>query len=128
LVSKPYDWLVTNIRLEAYNGLHLAYLAKVTQQPTKILIYSDEADLLLAREAQRLGAFYEPRDTIRQSLPGYLSSTLPSSDRRDVAIPDRRATFRGGRRSSDFERLPDPEAVRQTDLPRAPAVRVFRER
>jgi hypothetical protein len=28
LVSKPYDWVVTNLRLGAYNGLHRAHLPK----------------------------------------------------------------------------------------------------
>ena len=45
------------------------------------------------------------RKAIVRSLPAYLTTPLPASDRRDVAIRDRRLAFRGGRRSSDFERF-----------------------
>lgn len=111
LLGIPYDWLVTNIRLHAYNGLHLAYLAKVTRLPTRILVYGDAADLLLAREAQHLGAFYESRASIAKSLAGYLTSPLPPNDRRDVAAHDRRGAFRGGRRSADVPFSREPATV-----------------
>ena len=101
LLSAPYDWLVTNIRVQAYNGLHLAYLAKVSNRPIRILVYGDTDDLILAREAQQLGAFYESRKSIVNSLAGYLTCLLPSRDRRDAAVHDRRLAVRGGRRSAD---------------------------
>lgn len=101
LLAGRYDWLVTNIRLEAYNGLHLAYLANLTARPIRILVYGDRADLPLAREAQRLGAFFEPRACIAEALPRYLCTELPTSDRRAASRPDRRTIFRGGRRRGD---------------------------
>ena len=106
LLTGGYDWLVTNIRLEAYNGLHLAYLANLTARPIRILVYGDRADLPLAREAQTIGAFFEPRTCIADSLPGYLSTELPPSDRRAAYRPDRRTSFRGGRRSGDLPSWP----------------------
>ena len=36
VIAMPYDWLITNIRLQAYNGLHLAYLARMSQRPINI--------------------------------------------------------------------------------------------
>ena len=42
MIAMPYDWLITNIRLQAYNGLHLAYLAKMTHRPINILVYGDD--------------------------------------------------------------------------------------
>ena len=113
LRREPYSWLVTNIRLQAYNGLHLAYLARMSTRDIRILVYADGDDLLLAREAQQLGAFYESRRAVVSSLPGYLTSLLPATDRRDAAVPDRRSMYRGGRRSADAAMFSDPLGVRQ---------------
>ena len=57
LFSSPYDWVVTNIRLAAYNGLHLMHLATAARLPARFVVYADQQDVLLAREAQRAGAF-----------------------------------------------------------------------
>ena len=115
LLGAPYDWHVTNIRLQAYNGLHLAYLARMSTRPIRILIYGNGDDLLLAREAQQLGAFYESRTSVVSSLPGYLTGLLPAADRRDAALPDRRSMFRGGRRSGDTAMFSNPMGVRQSN-------------
>ena len=101
LFSKHYDWLVTNIRLEAYNGLHLVHLAETARLPMRFLVYADRRDLVLAREAQQAGAFYESRDRVQRALAAYLRGTLPSQDRRNPAVPTRHSVFRGGRRSTD---------------------------
>ena len=101
LLKNRYDWLITNIRLEAYNGLQLAYLAYVAGKPIRILIYGEEADLTLAREAQRLGAFFESRALITRTINSYLTGALPAADRRDPARRDRREPIRGGRRAYD---------------------------
>jgi DNA-binding NtrC family response regulator len=101
LFAHPYDWLVTNVRLEAYNGLHLVHLAGSARLPVRILVYSDRPDLSLAREAQRLGAFYESRDCVDRALAAYLRGTLPQRDRREPTVRDRRIVFRGGRRCTD---------------------------
>ena len=120
LRAAPYDWLVTNIRLQAYNGLHLAYLARMSNRPIRILVYGEGDDLLLAREAQQLGAFYESRKSVVSSLAGYLTGPLPPTDRRDVAIQDRRSMFRGGRRSADATLGSEGMGVRQTSSSRLP--------
>jgi hypothetical protein len=127
LLTTVHSWLVTNVRLEAYNGLHLAYLARMAKDPPNILVYGDEADLLLAREAQELGAFYESKAVIVRSVAAYLTTPLPARDRRDVSIRDRRLAFRGGRRSGDFERFRGAN-VRQVDSAGASHVRIFGDR
>ncbi len=101
LISRPYDWLFTNIRLGAHNGLHLVHLAGTSRRPIRSLVYEDQRDLWLAREAQRVGAFYESGDRVDRALPGYLRGTLPAQDRRNPADPDRRIISRGGRRRTD---------------------------
>jgi DNA-binding NtrC family response regulator len=96
-----YDWLITNLRLDAYNGLHLVHLVVASKLPTRSLVYGDRQDVELAREAQRVGAFYESRDRVPRALATYIRGTVPSADRRNPAILDRRSVFRGGRRCSD---------------------------
>ena len=102
LFSKPYDWLVTETRLGAYNGLHLVHLARSSRLPIRSLIYADRQDVFLFQEAQRAGAFYEFRDRVDRALPVYLLASLPPQDRRSAVTHDRRAApFRGGRRCTD---------------------------
>jgi DNA-binding NtrC family response regulator len=103
LLEKPYDWLITNMRLDAYNGLHLVYLATSAHLPLRMLVYSDyPADVTLAREAQRAGAFFEAQHCLQRTLRAYLEGQLPGEDRRDPGHRDRRMEFRGGRRCADF--------------------------
>jgi DNA-binding NtrC family response regulator len=101
LLAGNCQWVITNLRLQAYNGLHLVHLASVSRQPVRFLVYSERRDLALAREAQRAGAFYEWRDCVHLAIGAYLKGTLPDRDRRNPEVPDRRSTFRGGRRCID---------------------------
>lgn len=100
LLRKPPDILVTNLRLQDYNGLHLVLLA--ARLGTRCIVYAADDDLVLARETQALGAFYERLARLPSALRAYVSAALPQRDRRDVTVLDRRSSFRGGRRSTDF--------------------------
>ena len=99
LVSSPPDLLVANIRLRQYNALHLVLRAA---PQTRSIVYATHHDPVLALEAQKVGAFYEHSMRLAPALVGYLSASLPSSDRRNTDRPDRRNLPRGGRRSSDL--------------------------
>jgi len=99
LLAAPPAVLVTNLRLHSYNGLHLVLLT--SRALTRCLVYAEPDDLVLAREAQRLGAFYERASHVPLILPAFFTATLPDSDRRDVARLDRRLAFRGSRRRAD---------------------------
>jgi hypothetical protein len=101
LVSNRYDRLITNLRLEAHNGLHLVYLARSRALRTRCIVYTDVPELALGQEVQESGAFYESRERIHHAVRGYIDNDLPPSDRRDPAFIPRRAIFRGGRRHSD---------------------------
>lgn len=101
LRERPPDLLVTNIRLEAYNGLHLIHLT--TGTPTRCIAYSEYHDIVLAREVQAAGAFYERLELLSLALPAYVNAVLPSRDRRDPSVLDRRRIPRGGRRFADLE-------------------------
>jgi hypothetical protein len=99
LVARPPDLLVTNLRLERFNGLHLVYVAAGTA--TRCIVYTSHHDAVLAREVLAAGAFYERTDRLPQVLASYARATLPSGDRRSLSVFDRRSLARGGRRSSD---------------------------
>ena len=99
LLRQPPDLLITNLRLRAYNGLHLVHLAAGTH--TRCIVYSTYDDPVLAREVQATGAFFEHSSRLPLVLHSYVNAALPQRDRRDLTSLDRRLAFRGGRRSSD---------------------------
>jgi DNA-binding NtrC family response regulator len=100
------DLLVTNLRLQAFNGLHLVYLARVISPNTICVVYQTHNDIGLARMVQAAGAFYERTECLPAAIAAYLERDLPTRDRRDPANSDRRLDFRGGRRAADFRLLP----------------------
>jgi len=111
LLTMPFDFLVTNLRLKAFNGLHLVHLAAAAELPARALVYTDEYDPTLAKEVQRSGAFYETRAALVHAITVYLQSALPAQDRRNPAIRDRRNDDRSGRRCWDPANLrPSPAA------------------
>jgi DNA-binding NtrC family response regulator len=107
LFRDPPDMIVANLRLGAYNGLHLVHIAPPS---TRSIVYMDREDPLLLREAQRAGAFVESLARLPSSVVSYMETELPSHDRRDCAASDRRLSARGGRRAADVTRssLPKP--------------------
>jgi hypothetical protein len=97
-----FQFLISNIRLGAYNGLHLAYVAAGSPSPPRVIVYSDLRDPGLAREVQRAGAFYEVAECLPVTLLAYLKGSLPDQDRRSPDTADRRGDLRGGRRCWDL--------------------------
>jgi len=102
VLGAPFDFLVTNVRLGAYNGLHLVYLSLSCPQMPRAIVFSDEPDAGLGREVQRAGAFYELGARLPVTLASYLTGLLPRFDRRDPTAPDRRTRLGGGRRCCDL--------------------------
>jgi hypothetical protein len=78
------DFLVANLRLGPYNGLHLVHIASCVGAPVHSIVYTEVAEPGLGAEIQNAGAFYETLDHLRHALPTYLTSELPPQDRRDV--------------------------------------------
>jgi DNA-binding NtrC family response regulator len=108
LTSAPIDFLVTNLRLADFNGLHLVYLAATLSQPVRCIVYTEGRDPWLAREVQRAGAFYETLECLPVTLLAYFTHTLPGTDRRDGSRLDRRTLPRGGRRCWDRHAVTSP--------------------
>jgi DNA-binding NtrC family response regulator len=106
VLQRAHELLVTNLRLNEYNGLHLVYLLSTSaQSQMRCLVYSAFPDLRLIEEAQAAGALYEPALTLAYALPSYISSCLPQRDRRSPLGSDRRRVCRGGRRAPDVALL-----------------------
>jgi len=105
LRTRDLNAVVANLRLGPFNGIHLAYAVKHAHPDTRVIIYAEHHDQLLAREAQRAGAFYERLALVPYVIGRFLGAALPTADRRDTTSPDRRTWFRGGRRSSDMSSL-----------------------
>jgi DNA-binding NarL/FixJ family response regulator len=101
LQQRPVDILVTNLRLGAFNGLHLVYLARLMARRTRAVVYTDWLDTGFGRDVQRAGAFYDTKQRLHHTLASYVGTVLPPKDGRNLAVHDRRQTFRGGRRSAD---------------------------
>jgi len=102
LFARPPDLLVTNVCLEAYNGLHLVHLAAGFGLPTRSVAYTERPDLGLARMVQAAKAFYESRESVLAALPAYVGASLPAVDRRDVASTGHMVPAKGGRRATDL--------------------------
>jgi len=103
LAERPYDFVITNLRLADYNGLHLVYLAATHSAPApRCIVYTKERDPWIAHEVKHAKAFYEIAECLPVTLIAYVTSALPATDRRDAAQPDRRSGARsGGRRCWD---------------------------
>lgn len=105
LVSSQPLLFFSNVRLGSARGAELVHLARMANSRTRAILYGGPRDLLLARQAQAAGAFFEPLPFLPHAMAHYFTATLPEKDRRDATRPDRRKTFRGGRRATDIESL-----------------------
>jgi DNA-binding NtrC family response regulator len=105
LVTSSPMLFFSNMRLGSVRGADLVHLARMANPKTRAILYGTSSDLLLAKQAQEAGAFFEPAAFVPYSLKQYFSPNLPLRDRRDASRIDRRSRFRGGRRVTDVERL-----------------------
>jgi DNA-binding NtrC family response regulator len=107
MVDQP-NFLITNLRLNEYNGLHLLFLTHAEEQTTRCLIHTNRPDFSLVVEAQKLGAVFEWTERLPYALHQYLQTPWPEADRRTPHRIDRRSIFRGGRRAPDVAQLFSP--------------------
>ncbi|HET9832427.1 MAG TPA: hypothetical protein VFP91_11980 [Vicinamibacterales bacterium] len=107
MVDQP-NFLVTNLRLNEFNGLHLLFLTHAEERTTHCIIHTSRPDFSLVGEAQKLGAVFEWTERLPYALHQYLESPWPNADRRTPHRIDRRRLFRGGRRAPDVAQLFSP--------------------
>ena len=92
------DLLITNLRLDTYNGLHLVAHAG---PPTRAIVYMDPPDPGLLRVAQAAGAFVEAPQRLVAAAVSYVGAGLPPQDRRAINLSETRYTMPQSRRASD---------------------------
>jgi CheY-like chemotaxis protein len=75
LLANPPDVLVTNLRLEAHNGLHLVHLLRSAGAHTRCLVFGTEADLPLAREVEAIDASFVQAYRLPDLLPAFITES-----------------------------------------------------
>jgi DNA-binding response OmpR family regulator len=81
LQSHPPDVLITEIRLGAYNGLHLLLRAKSAHRALIAFVTARNADPVLKREAEQLGATFVVKEGDQQwiaALVAMFRTSLPT--------------------------------------------------
>ena len=99
LAAGSFDCLVTNLRLAAFNGLHLVYLSRLHGSGARTLVYSDVLDPSLAREAHAAGAAYSDLERIQQLLAANLDPQ-PAMSRASISADASRKTGATRRKAS----------------------------
>jgi DNA-binding NtrC family response regulator len=86
LAARRPPMLISNLRLAAFNGLHLVHLGRLTQPELTAIIISAGADAALQAEAERAGASLLVEPVPITALLSLISRVLePEADRRVIA-------------------------------------------
>ena len=67
-VGRPMEVLIVDVRLEAFNGLQLAILARSSDSTMRIVVMSGWDDPVLQAEAASIGAVFLPKPFNEQQL------------------------------------------------------------
>ena len=76
LRTQWYDLLITDLRLAAYNGLHLVFHSRVVNPAATAIIVAAIPDDSIEVEARRLGAHYVARPANPESLLAFVGTVL----------------------------------------------------
>lgn len=79
--ASPPDVLITELRLGAYNGLHLVLRARLTRASITAIVTARAADPVLQREAEQLHASFVVKDAKGQwlaTIGAMFRSTMPA--------------------------------------------------
>ena len=87
LRTQWYDLLITDLRLAAYNGLHLVFHSRVVNPAASTIIVAAIADDSSAVEARRLGAHYVERPANPESLLRFVGMVLEEDARCQAPSP-----------------------------------------
>ena len=88
LETDPPDLVVTEIRLDGYNGLHLIATAPA---PVRAVIVTAYADPAIERDARRLGADYLTKPVDEEALLAAVARQLSRGRSEDLFIPARQS-------------------------------------
>jgi CheY-like chemotaxis protein len=73
VLANPPDVLVTNLRLETHNGLHLVHLLRSAGTTTRCVVFGTEDDLPLAREVHAIDAVFVQAYRLPDMLPALVT-------------------------------------------------------
>ena len=79
------DVIVTELRLGAFNGLHLVLLAKQKAPTIAAVVYSGRADSGIGRDASSEGATYLDKETLIADLIPHLGGATQNQLERSTA-------------------------------------------
>lgn len=83
LLKEPFDVLITDVRLGAFNGIQLAVVARDRNPEMKIVVFSGFDDPVLRSEAANLGAIYLVKPITAEQLLDFIedcsNKNAPSS-------------------------------------------------
>jgi DNA-binding NtrC family response regulator len=77
ITSRPIAALITDIRLEEFNGLHLVQLARSLQPHARLVVFSGFADTVLEAEAETAGATWLLKPIHLEQLAAQLAGLSP---------------------------------------------------
>ena len=77
IMSRPIAALITDIRLEEFNGLHLVQLARSLQPHARLVVFSGFADPVLEAEAEMAGATWLLKPIHLDQLGEHLAGLSP---------------------------------------------------
>ena len=86
LTTTPPHLLITEIRLDSYNGLHLIAMAP---KPIPAIVITGYADRAVEADARRLGADYRSKPVSPGELYAAVQRTLSNAATRGVFMPPR---------------------------------------
>ena len=78
LTSRTIAALITDIRLEEFNGLHLVQLARSVQPHARLVVFSGFADPVLEAEAEMAGATWLLKPIHLEQLGEQLAGLSPA--------------------------------------------------
>jgi DNA-binding NtrC family response regulator len=93
LHTEWFDLLITDVRLAAYNGLHLVFHSRVFNPACKTIVLATVPDASIESETWRLGAHYVARPIEDESLLALVGTVLQGTHQqapdRSQALPHR---------------------------------------
>ena len=95
VMAGGFDYLITNIQLEAFNGLHLVYLSRSLGVAATALAYTDVPNDSLAADAHAAGAAYCAFEHVLRALADDLIGNAEMETPASVTPPT--PTFSGAR-------------------------------
>ena len=72
LVTCSPDFLIANLRLGEYNGLHLVYTAAAARIPMRSFVYTEKDEPGFAADIEASGATYQTFRTLRTTVVAHL--------------------------------------------------------